>query len=147
MPVPLPVFLAEGIIDWLCLALVLFALGKMLSRTSFRAIDVFGTQAMARWPTLIVAFGALAPPYQRLLAYVTQQLMGVPARPPIGDIVAGGAVMLLGLLATVLTVALMYQAYSICCNLRGGRAIGSFIAGLIIAEVISKIAILRLLAL
>jgi hypothetical protein len=41
-------------------------------------------------------------------------------------------------------VALMYKSYSVSCNVKGGLAIGTFIAGLILAETLSKIAILKL---
>jgi len=42
-------------------------------------------------------------------------------------------------------VALMYKSYSVSCNVRGGKAIGTFIAGLLLAEILSKIAVYRLL--
>jgi hypothetical protein len=54
-----PFFMAEGFIDWLCLAAVLFVMGKIVSRTSFRLVDVFGTQALARWPTLFTTLVTL----------------------------------------------------------------------------------------
>jgi len=46
--VPLWVFLAEGLADWLCLSLVLLIFGKIISNTAFRTIDLLGTQALAR---------------------------------------------------------------------------------------------------
>jgi hypothetical protein len=143
---PVYLFLIEGIIDWLSLALVLFVLGRALSKTAFRAADVFGTQALARWPALIAAVAALAPPYQRLLSALMEQLPGLPtlAGLPATDLAGGAAVMLLGFVAIIWMIVLMYQAYVICCNLSGGKAIASFIAGLIVAEVISKVAIYRL---
>jgi hypothetical protein len=41
-------------------------------------------------------------------------------------------------------VALMYRAYSVSCNTKGGKAIGSFIAALIIAEILSIVSIWQL---
>jgi hypothetical protein len=38
----------------------------------------------------------------------------------------------------------MYRAYGISCNIKGGKTIISFVAGLIIAEILSKIAIWQL---
>ena len=70
-------------------------MGKLASRTAFRAIDLFGTQAMARWPSAITA--------------------------------------------TVWMVWLMYRSYSTCCNIRGAAAVGTFIAGLLVAEAASKL--------
>jgi hypothetical protein len=38
-------------------------------------------------------------------------------------------------------VALMYRAYAYSCNLKGARAIASFIVVLIVAEFLSKIGV------
>ena len=40
----------------------------------------------------------------------------------------------------------MYKAYSVACNLRGGKAIGTFIGGLLLAEIVSKVAVVALLS-
>ncbi|UCC68889.1 MAG: hypothetical protein JSV79_02895 [Armatimonadota bacterium] len=142
---------AEGLIDWAALAVVLFVVGKVVSRTAFRAVDLFGTQAMARWPMVIVTLATLAPPYQRYSDYVGYKLsrlegwMRSPSSDALvsSDVIVFGLVVLVMILAAVWMVALMYRSYAVCCNLRGGRAIGSFIAGLILAEAISKLAIAK----
>ncbi|HUT75064.1 MAG TPA: hypothetical protein VM221_09580, partial [Armatimonadota bacterium] len=141
VPARLPLFLGEGLVNWLCAATVLFVMGKLASRTAFRAIDLFGTQAMARWPSAITAVLALAPPYQRYLVAVTRSLMSkgrMPAAP--ATEVAVFAVVLLGaIMAAVWMVWLMYRSYSTCCNIRGAAAVGTFIAGLLVAEAASKL--------
>jgi len=43
-------------------------------------------------------------------------------------------------------IALMYKAYSVSCNLKGTKAVISFIGALIIAEIISKIIFIFLLS-
>jgi len=73
--VPIWLFVAEGLIDWLSLAVVLFIFGLLLRRLSFRMIDVFGTQALARWPHIITAMVALAPGYQRYSAHISYKLL------------------------------------------------------------------------
>jgi hypothetical protein len=142
------VFLLEGIIDWLSLASVLFIAGTVSSRTAFRAIDLFGTQALARWPTVVTASAALAPPYQRLVAAIGEILMrsGSSSRPPVTDLVVFALALLFMLLAQVFMVALMYRAYSLCCNLKGLTAALTFTIGLLVAELISKLALLQILA-
>jgi hypothetical protein len=146
-PAALHLFLLEGLVDWLALSVVLLVAGKLVSRTAFRAVDLLGTQAMARWPTLLVAATSLAPQYQRLLAGLVAQLGGpagqVAIRP--ADIGVGGLALLLMLLCIVWMVALMYQAYSLCCNVRGAKGAGSFVLALLAAEAISKVALIRLL--
>ena len=144
---PMSLFLLEGLVDWLALAVVLFTAGKLLSRTAFRAIDLFGTQAMARWPMLIFAVVALAPPYQRFADSLGKQLTvaGGAFSIPVSELLIGGMVIVVGLLSMIWMVTLMYQSYSICCNVRGGRAIVSFVGGLIVAEALSKIILMRML--
>ena len=48
-------------------------------------------------------------------------------------------------ICTIWMCVLMYQSFSICCNVRGKKAISTFIAALLLAEVLSKIAIVQLL--
>lgn len=40
--------------------------------------------------------------------------------------------------------ALSYRSFSVSCNVKGGRAIGTFIAGVLLAEIISKAVIIVL---
>jgi hypothetical protein len=130
---PLGVFIGEGLIDWLCLAVVLLVFGKLVSKTNFRTIDLVGTQALARWPTLITALVTLPPAVGRfsreLLQHVANpaammQLMATPD----AIIFFGATLIMLPLL--VWTIALMYQSYSVSCNIRGAKAIVTFIIGL-----------------
>ncbi|NIM06478.1 MAG: hypothetical protein GTO55_08705 [Armatimonadetes bacterium] len=144
------VFLTEGIVNWLSLGIVLFILGRFVSRTRFRALDLFGTQAMARWPMIFVAAASLLPPYQRFLISVIQNLRELTqARGnfyvQLGDAAVAAVVIVIIVAAIVWMVALMYRSYSICCNVRGGRAIASFIAGLVMAEAASKVIVLKML--
>ncbi len=148
---PLSVFLLEGAINWLTLAVVLLIAGKIVSRTAFRAIDVLGTQALARWPMLIAATACLAPGYQRVTAIIAQQLVSgglASGKFPslnTADAVVAGLVLLVIILCVIWMVALMYRAYSICCNVKGAAAAVSFIAALLVAEVISKPGMIGLL--
>src|SRR5271165_4885569 len=73
---PLWAFLLEGFIDWLCLGIVLLVLGKIISRTSFRAIDLLGTQALARWPTFIISLIVLPKAFTRFANELLAQIMG-----------------------------------------------------------------------
>ena len=145
--VPLWTFLVEGIIDWLCLAAVLLALGKAISKTPFRALDVLGTQALARWPTVFVGLLMLPDAIRRFGAQVLNLLANPGAKPAIN--VADAVVCCLVVLASIpffcWTIYLMYKSFSVSCNVKGGKAIGTFIAGLIVAEVLSKLCMALLL--
>ena len=138
---PLWVFVAEGYIDWISLAVPLYLAGKVLSASCIRAVDVFGTQALARLPTLVSVLLALLPPYQRM----TEKVMsgGVTSFEALRAEPLALAVVVVAMIGIVLvliwTVALMYRAYSVSCNMKGGRAIGSFIVVVLLAEITSKV--------
>jgi hypothetical protein len=143
---PLWFFTTEVLIDWLCLSIVLLITGLIVSRSSFRIIDCFGTQALARSPYLLAAVVVLPKGFTRFAEYLASKAMQQTPANTIqnGDVLffAIGAVVCL--LMIIWMVVLMYRAYSVSCNVKGGKAIGSFIAGLIIAGVLSKVAIWQL---
>jgi hypothetical protein len=146
--VPLWVFLSEGMIDWLCLAGVLLIIGRIASKTSFRSIDVLGTQALARWPTLFVSLVTLPSGFQRFGNYLVERLQNPGAKPEFNttDAAVFCAAVLAIIVITCWVVVLMYKAYSVSCNLTGGKAIGTFIGGLILSEIVSKVAVWGLLS-
>lgn len=143
---PLWFFTAEVLIDWLCLSAVLLIAAFFLSRTSFRIIDVFGTQALARTPYFLAILVVLPKGFSRFAEYLAAQGMQQPTTITIGSIdvllfIVGIVVVLLMI---IWMVALMYRAYSVSCNIKGGKAIASFIVALVVAETLSKIAVWQL---
>jgi hypothetical protein len=144
---PLWFFLTEGIIDWLCLAIVLWLAGKIISQTSFRAVDLFGTQALARWPTLFITVLTLAEPYQRFGRELIEQLKRGKFQFNSSDAIIFFAVALAMIPLLCWMVALMYRAFSVSCNVKGGKTIVTFIVGLIIAEILSKLCLMPLVTL
>jgi len=137
-------FISEGLIDWLSLSLVLLVFGKIISQTPFRLIDLMGTQAMARWPTIIIACVFLPKAVARFALYITgKNPSGFTLNP--ADAVIFAIAVLVAVLATCWFVMLMYHSYAVSCNVKGGKAVGTFVAGLLIAEVLSKLAIIFLI--
>lgn len=147
-PAPLWFFLGEGIINWLCLSIVLLGAGYLLARSKhpFRAIDLLGTQALARWPFVVVALICLLPGYGRFSDAMVQQLskgdLSFP-RVEVVDVVVFGLVVMVMLVALVWFVALAWKSFRVSCDLKGGKAVTMFIIGILVAEVLSKIAIIK----
>jgi hypothetical protein len=144
---PLWFALAEGMINWLCATLVLLAAGKLISSSAFRVIDLAGTQALARWPLLLVSLACLPPGVARFSALLLQEVLKPRPQIPFAtaDALVFFAAAVMMFICTVWMCVLMYQSFSICCNVRGTKAIVTFIAALLVAEVLSKIAIVQLL--
>ncbi len=143
---PLWFFLSEGLINWISLVIPLFFFGLIISRSSFRTIDVIGTQALARFPYLISAIAFLPVAYASGGEDLTAKLMagGFSAIATPALLLTLGLAILVAILMIIWMVALMYRAYAVSCNIRGPKAIVTFIISLIGAEVLSKTAILLL---
>lgn len=145
---PLWFFLSEGIANWLSLAICLWIGGLILKGwSSFRAIDLFGTQALARWPFLLTALVCLLPgvtTYQEKLIAMTksgEMVLLPPSGPPAEVLSFWGATGIM-LIVTVWFVALAWKSFRLSCDVRGWKAVVTFILCLIAAEILSKVVIL-----
>jgi len=121
---------AMQFVDFLVLFLIMWLAGFCFSKTKFRAIDVAGTMALARAPMLLIAMICFLP-------IVPESLYDVPY------IIA---FVLISFPFIIWMIALMYNAYSVSCNLKGTRAILSFIGALVVAEIVSKLIFIFLLS-
>ncbi len=127
-------YFIEPLIDWLCLVLPLFIFGRSFSSSSIRFIDVTGTSALARYPMFFAVLVSLLSPEHIDNPNSFLQMQTDP------QLITRLIIMSLLLIPFVVwTVALMYNAYSISANLKGPKAVWSFIASLLIAEVMSKV--------
>jgi hypothetical protein len=131
MPAPMLLFFLEVFVSWLLFSVFLLIAATILSPSKVRAVDIFGTQAFAKYPYLIVSLISFIP-------YFRFEFHGMP------DLTA--SLIFFGLLTivfTIWTVVLMYNAYSVSANLTGVKAIVSFIVALMIAEVLFKILMVK----
>ena len=131
-PAPLWHAIAQGLMAWAIPSALLYIGGRLISRSRVRPIDVFGTQALARAPWLLIALIAVSPPFRSITAKLLTE--------PFLDLSAWGVafislVALVLILLLVWMVLLMYRAFGVSCNVAGGRAIAVFIAAIAIGEV------------
>ena len=141
-PAPFWFFLAEGLIDWLCLTLFLGLAALVLSRSRVRLIDLAGMQALARAPQLLaVALLGWAD-----VTCVIALAKGAPAASCGTAAIAVFVLLTLAMMVGVAwMVALMYRAFAVACNVSGGRGAAGFIPALLLAEVLSKVLIIGFL--
>ena len=86
-------------------------------------IDVAGTMALSCAPLLLIALFGFLPFFPKDTAdFFRLFIFGLMCLPPM-----------------IWTVALMYRAYSVSCNMKGTRGVLSFTGALIAAEVLSLI--------
>ena len=131
-PAPLWHAIAQGLMAWAIPSALLYIGGRLISRSRVRPIDVFGTQALARAPWLLIALIAVSPPFRNIVAKLLTE--------PFLDLSAWGVafislVALVLILLLVWIVLLMYRAFAVSCNVAGGRAIAVFIAAVALGDV------------
>lgn len=143
---PLWLFFAEGVIDWLCLSAVLWVGGKIISPRAFRAVDLFGTQALARWPAILMSLLTLPKAFQRFGQELVAQLRQGSFHLNTADALVFFAIVFATIPLVCWMVVLMYKSFSVSVNVRGGKGIGTFIAGLLVAEVLSKVCLVLVFA-
>lgn len=123
-------YFAENLIAWVSLFITLYVAGRFSSKSKIRLLDVAGTVILARWPMIFVA----------LAAFIIKDIPVTAHDITLPLIVFG----FISMIFSVWMIALLYNAYSVSCNVKGSRATLSFIISIIVAESISKLIIINL---
>jgi len=118
-------------VDFLSLFLTMWIAGVCFSKSKLRVIDIAGTMALARAPMLLFAVICFLPVAPAGLFDDIPRL-----------VIFG----LISILFAIWMIALMYNAYSVSCNLKGSKAVLSFIGALLVAEILSKLVFIYLLS-
>lgn len=140
VPTYLPI--VEGLINWMSIVAVSALIARLFGGGgNVRLLDVAGTLALARAPLVLAASIGTVPwirdAYDEALsAWTSVQLLSITLG------------MLVGVLAILAcfawTIALMWKAFSITGNMKGGRGAAFYIAALAAGELISKILVFRI---
>ncbi len=113
--------ISEPVISWLIFSTLLYITGKIFSTSSFRIIDVFGTQAFAR----IAMIPAVPLSYFATLPLKNSDLLKRLSNPShdlalssndISSLVMVGLLSIPALLFIIWSIMWMYKAYSTSCN-------------------------------
>jgi hypothetical protein len=123
-------YFAENLIAWISLFVTLYVAGRFSSKSKIRLVDVAGTVVLARWPMIFVVFAA----------FIVKDIP-VTAHDITAPLIVFGFI---SMVFSVWMIALLYNAYSVSCNVKGSKATLSFIVAIIAAEVISKLIIINL---
>ncbi len=131
---PMWFYLEDALVDWSLPVVIFYIAGRIFSKSSIRLIDVAGTLALARWVMLFPAIAGFVFYMPAPNQPVSMEEMMKPAMS--GPVIVFG---LLSLLFVIWMVALMYNAFTTSCNLKGGKAVWIFVVGLLVSEILSKI--------
>ena len=124
------VYILEPFVDWISVITVFYSMGILFSQSKIRFADVAGTFALARFPMFFAALLYFGP------------MPDLQALDKIGFL---AVLNMVGILICVIwMIALFYNAYTVSCNPKKGKAAWTFIVGLIVAEIISQIILYQL---
>ena len=140
-PVWLPIL--EGLMNWIAISVLFVLIARFFGGGSrVRLIDIAGTQALARAPLALAAAVCTLPWIRNSRA----EMLSAPTNYEFAVAVAGALLASLVMLTGIIwTVVLMWNAFSVSCNMKGGRSIAFFVVAIVIGELVTKILTLRYL--
>ena len=134
---------AEGFLNWSVITGLLVLLSFLVAPPTVRVVDIAGTQALARWPLLLAALAHVPPAVRRgNEELVAGAVEGRLVMPSMASVVVG----LLAVVCGIWMVWLMWKAFAVSCNQRGGRAVAIFVAAVLAGEVATKFVWLQVFA-
>ena len=141
-PAPYWVPVVEGLVNWSSISVILAAVSLLIAPRTVRLIDIAGTQALARAPLLPAALVVALPPVrdgnQELTEFARAALDGRMETPAPVSLVVGLTAGLLVIACVVWMVGLMWKAFSVSCNQRGGRAVAIFVGAIIVGQMATQ---------
>jgi hypothetical protein len=133
---PFYVLLIQNLSNWLVPSLLFYLSALFFSKSEVRAIDVFGTQALARFPYLLAVLTGFSGALNKFGSYMLWYGLRIGEEVQITSLEITFAVVLI-LFTTLLTVwivALQFNAYKTSTNLKGAKLIVSFVV-IIVASI------------
>ncbi|MCF7803741.1 MAG: hypothetical protein K9N46_00380 [Candidatus Marinimicrobia bacterium] len=133
---------SQGAGNWFIVSVVLYLTAVIASPSSVRLVDIFGTQALARFPYLPAAGIGFFGSVEKFGQYVLWENLGMGDGPvAMAGWEMGFAIllMMLTILLSIWLVALMYNAFKISANLKGAKSGGLFILGFIVSIVLTRL--------
>ncbi len=135
----------DSLINISVISLIFYAFGAALSKGRTRFIDVIGTTTLARFPLFVIPLFNI----QNQSGLIGEKIIQSITKPKAIQLSQFEWIFLvfsgiISLLLIIWYIVLLFKAYKISTNLKGANLIVSFILGLIIAEIVSKIIIYQL---
>jgi hypothetical protein len=136
---PVLYYILQSIANWMVISTILYLFAIVFSKSKIRLIDIFGTQALARFPYLFAALIGFSNSMDKFSRYILWQLLeqGKPVVMSAGAMTIAIILIIVTLFLTVWMLALMFNAFKVAANIKGSKLIITFIIGLILSIIIS----------
>jgi hypothetical protein len=135
----------DNLINISVTTLIFYGFGSLLTKGRTRFIDILGTSTLARFPLFIIPLFNI----ENQSGLIGEKIIQSISKPNAHQLTQFEWIYLINsgiisLLLIIWYIFLLFRAYKISTNLKGANLIVSFILGLIIAEIVSKILIYQL---
>lgn len=136
---PVLYFIIQNLLNWFVVSTLLYIASIIFSKSSIRFIDIYGTQALARFPYFIASFIGFSKSLNAFNKYLLWTLLkqGEPIEISNLEIISAVLLMVFIVLLTIWLVTLMFNAFKVSANLKRSKLILNFIVVLIISLIIS----------
>ncbi|MCW3806479.1 hypothetical protein [Plebeiibacterium marinum] len=137
---PLWYFIIQNLINWLTISTFMYIAAILFSKSKVRIIDIYGTQALARYPYFPAAFIGFSEALELFGKYIlwTTLKMGEPVEISNIEIMVAVTLIVFSLLLTIWLIALMFNAFKISANIKGSKLSIIFIIVLVISVIITE---------
>jgi hypothetical protein len=132
-------FVIQNFSNWFIVSTLFYIASIIFSKSSVRLVDIYGTQALARFPYFIASFVGFYGALNAFGKYLLWTLMrqGEPCEISVIQIISAILLIVFSLLLTIWLITLMFNAFKISANLKGIKLILIFIIVLIISLLFS----------
>ncbi len=139
---PVLYYVLQGLSNWLIFSTILYLCAIIFSTSSIRAIDIFGTQALARFPYLIAAFIGFSDSIIKFGKYTLWKYFKIGEQISLStsSAVIAVSILFLVLLLTIWLVVLMYNAFKVSSNLKGTKSVVLFVIVFIVTVIVTSYA-------
>lgn len=132
-------FILQGLLNWFVLSTMLYIASMIISKSKVRPIDIYGTQALARFPYLLascIGFSSALNDFSKYLQW-TLLKQGESIEVSSIQIVIAILILVSSLILTVWMITLMFNAFKVSANLKGNRLVFTFIIVMILSIVVT----------
>lgn len=127
--------------NWLVVSILFYVVIRFIIKNQVRPIDILGTVAFSHLPLIIICAWGFTFSAHVLDGFTDQGTINLEELSSIMNtyVVAITLTLVLTLVPTIWALVLQYNAFSICGNVSGSKAVWIFVAIIFVAEIISKI--------
>ena len=136
-------FLKENLITWISLIIAYGGIGLLISKRSFRFLDLAGYTLVMQLPFLIVVFFPFLFGGNNVADYILHLFLdiGEPVQISIQDIISFGLLLILTIAFAFWSIIWGYYAFKILYHIKGLKALALFFITILLAELIVKVSI------